>query len=175
MKRTNIALTVFLALLFSVMVGMHLVKDAICEGTLIVAVNSPQNRTYASSNISVSISANDPEMNIGPESVAYSVDGESQVILASVHVGMHSLTGSTVLSLPNGIHSIVGIGITWFNGADGVFYSSPVYFTVDSDSTSLPEPQTSEAFPTSLIITSISVFVLGICLLIYFKKRKHKP
>jgi hypothetical protein len=39
-----------------------------------------------------------------------------------VHVGMHSLTGNTVLlSLPNGPHSLVGIAITWFNGTDGVF------------------------------------------------------
>jgi hypothetical protein len=173
MKRTALALV--LSLLFSVVAGMHLVDDAVCSDTLIVVVNSPQNRTYTSNNIQVSISASDPEMHIGPESVAYSVDGGPQVIIATVHVGMHSLNESTVISLPNGVHSIVGIGITWFNGTThGVFYSSPVYFTVNSDSPSSPAPQPSETFPTPLVIASIvSVVVVSAIVLVYFKKHKH--
>jgi hypothetical protein len=175
MKRTELALMVVLVIWFSVMAGIHLVDYAICSGTLVVAVNSPQNRTYASNSISISISASDPERYIGPESIAYSLDGGPQVVIATVHVGMHNLTESINLLMPNGMHSLVGIGISWFNGADGIFYSSPVYFTVDSDSTSSTEPQPSEAFPTSLIIASISVVVLCISLLIYFKKRKNNP
>jgi hypothetical protein len=140
MKRTALALTLILALLISAVAGTCLVDNAVCRGSLTVVVNSPQNGTYTSNNIAVSISASDPEMHIGPESVAYSVDGGTQVIIASVHVGMHSLTGGTVLSLPNGVHSIVGVGITWYNGTDGVFYSSPVYFTVDSPYSYVPAP-----------------------------------
>jgi hypothetical protein len=138
--------------------------------SLIVVVNSPQNRTYTSNNVPLSISASDPELHIGPESVAYSVDGGPQVTIATVHVGMHSLNGSTVLSLPNGPHSIVGIGITWFNGTDGVFYSSPVYFTVESDS-GYPEP---EPIPATLIVaaSAVTFSVVG-GLLFYFKKRRH--
>ena len=108
--------------------------------SLTVVVNSPQNKTYASNDIGISISASDPTLDIGPESVAYSLDGKPQIIIGTVNVGMHSLTNSTTLSLPNGVHTIVGIGITWFNGADGVFYSSPVIFNVDSSPVPTPSP-----------------------------------
>jgi predicted secreted protein len=138
MNRKGFAVAFVLAFFSSVIVETHLVNNAVCHGTLNISVNSPQNKTYTTNNISVSISASDPQMHIGPESVAYIVDGGPQVIIATVHVGMHSLTGNTVLSLPSGPHSLVGIAITWFNGTDGVFYSSPVYFTVSSDFSCTP-------------------------------------
>jgi hypothetical protein len=187
MKRRVLALTLVLALLFSVLVGMCLVDDAVCGDTLIVVVNSPQNRTYTSNDVSVSISASDPQGHIGPESVAYSVDGGPQIVIATVQVGMHSLNGSAVLSLANGTHSIVGVGITWFNGTDGVFYSSPVYFTVNSASgysptpvlspspepSLSPEPQASEPFPTVLVVAvSLVIVAVAAGLLVYFRKRK---
>ena len=37
------------------------------EDTIIVVVNSPENRTYTSNSVTVSISASDPEARIGPE------------------------------------------------------------------------------------------------------------
>jgi hypothetical protein len=129
-----------LSLFTSAIIETTFVNSAVCHDTLNISVNSPQNKTYTTNNISVSISASDPQMHIGPESVAYIVDGGPQVIIATVHIGMHSLTGNTVLSLPNGPHSLVGIAITWFNGTDGVFYSSPVYFTVSSDFSCTPTP-----------------------------------
>jgi hypothetical protein len=205
MKRTALALTLMLALVISVIVGTHFIDHAVCKGTLIVVVNSPQNGMYASYNVVVSISASDPELHTGPDQVAYSLDGGPRVVIALASCeGLHSLNGSTVLSLPNGVHSIVGIGITWFNGTtDGIFYSAPVYFTVDSPTSYIPtptpsaspfptpiptvspsytpttspspEPHLSEPFPTTWVATGIvSVAVVSVSLLVYFKKRNHK-
>lgn len=105
MKRKALALIRILALAILLNFGIYFVDQAACSGTIIVTVNSPQNKVYTSPDVAVSISASDPEMNIGPESIAYSLDGEPQVIIATVPVGMHSLTGSTVLSLSNGAHT----------------------------------------------------------------------
>jgi hypothetical protein len=108
--------------------------------SLIVVLGSPQNKTYTSNNVPVSVTASDPSHTIGPQSVAYSVDGGPQVIIGTVGLGMHTLTNSTILSLPDGPHNIVGVGITWFNGADGVFYSEPVYFSINTKPSPSPSP-----------------------------------
>jgi hypothetical protein len=91
------------------------------------------------------------------------------VVIKEVPVGIHSLNGSTVLSLPDGAHSIVGIGTTWFGGADGIFTSAPVYFTVNSDST--PSPDIPE-FPSWIILTAYAM-ITSLTALVYFKKRNH--
>jgi len=172
MKRKALALILILTLTILLNFGIYL-NEAACSATLVVTVNSPQYKVYTSSDVVVSVSASDPEMNIGPESIAYSLDGEPQVIIATVPVGMHSLTGSTVLSLPNGVHSIVGIGITWYNGtSDGVFYSSPVYFTVNSESTPTQEPQLTEQEIILGVAVIVAVIVAGLGLLVYLIKRK---
>jgi hypothetical protein len=150
-------------------VNFNIDAEAATEDTLIVVVDSPENRTYASNSILVSVSASDPEVIIGPESVSYSVDGEPPVVIATVDVGRHALNGSTVISLPNGEHSIIGIGTTWFGGADGIFTSETVYFTVNSDST--PSPDIPE-FPSSIILTAFAM-ITSLTALVYFKKRKR--
>ena len=132
MRREAFAVTFILGMAV-LMIVIPFVDEASCSGTLIVTVNSPVDKVYNSYTVAVSISASDPANLTGPESVAYILDGEPQVIIATTPLGLHSLDGSVVLSLPNGIHEIVGVGITWYNGtADGIFYSEPVHFTVDS-------------------------------------------
>ncbi len=169
------ALALILLLLLSIAAGFHLVDRANCRGTLIVVVNSPQNRTYNSNDISLSVSATDPELLTGPESIAYSLDGGPQTIIATVQAGLHSLSEITMLSVPDGSHSIVGVGITWFNGtADGIFYSSPVYFTVDTNSNSSSESQLTETSLTlSILVSVIFMIIFSVIVVIYFKKRKH--
>jgi hypothetical protein len=108
--------------------------------SLIVVLGSPQNKTYTSNNVPISITASDPSHTIGPQSVAYRIDGGPQVIIGTVGLGMHTLTNSTILSLPDGPHSLIGVGITWFNGADGVFYSEPVYFSINTKPSPSPSP-----------------------------------
>jgi hypothetical protein len=140
------------------------------EDTLIVVVDSPENRTYTSNSVTVSISASDPKAIIGPESISYILDGGPPVVIATVDVGSHTLNGSTVLSLPNGEHGVIGIGTTWFGGADGIFVSAPVYFTVNSDFT--PSPDIPE-FPSSIILTAFAMTTL-LTALIYLKKLNHR-
>jgi hypothetical protein len=67
----------------------------------------------------------------------------------------------TLSGLPNGDHNVT-IYVTDEAGNTGV--SETIYFTVD-----VPEP-----FPTTLVIASvITVAIVCIGLLLYFKKRKH--
>ena len=176
-------------------VNFNIDAGAVAESALIVVVNSPENRTYTSNSISVSVSASDPKVIIGPESVSYCLDGKPPVVIATVDVGSHTLNGSTVLSLPNGEHSIIGIGTTWFGGTDGIFTSAPVYFTVNSGSSASPaptqtnSPTTSQSIPTInpgpmlpveltpsivIIILAVVIAIVAAALvsLVYFKRRQ---
>ena len=139
------------------------------QPALIVLVDSPQNKTYTTNYVPVFISASDPTKNIGPESIAYSLDGGDKQTIASVHVGAHSLNGSTGIFVPDGSHSLVAIATTWFNG--GVYRSAPIYFTIN---TSPPTPTASvPVFPSWIILPLLITVVIGVGLLVYFKKRKH--
>ena len=132
---------------------------------LAVVVNSPQNRTYTSNGITISVSASDPRLQIGPQSVAYILDGNPQIVLGeTTGLGLHNFTNSTTRSLTDGTHSITGVGITWFNGADGVFYSQPIYFTVDTN------PLHSSTM-LSLIAVAVAAAVAMI-VLVYLRKRR---
>ena len=196
---SNKVLPVAFVLMFSfaAIAGLQVISLANC--TLTVAVNSPQNKTYTTNDIFIFISAVDPEMQIGPEAVAYSLDGAPQVIIREQSLGLHSLDANTTLSLPDGSHNIVGIAITWFGGTvHGNFSSPKVYFTVDTSSASpkpSPSPSTSPATSPSpspsptlkpdeeleqteqwtamlgAVITAVVVGA-GLGLLIYLLKRK---
>jgi hypothetical protein len=181
MKKTALVLTLMSALVV-LMVGFPFIDEACCTGSLVVTVDSPEDIVYISSSVVISISASDPANLTGPESVAYSLDGESQVIIATASLGVHSLEGSAVLSLPNGMHEIVGVGITWYNGtADGIFYSEPVHFTVDSPIDYVPtsplplpseQPQLSEEEVILSVAVTVAVLAVGLGLLVYLVKRK---
>ena len=71
--------------------------------------------------------------------------------------------------LSDGSHSLTIFGETFIGGMN-CYFNETVSFTVDTSNT--PEPP--EPFPTSLIIASvITVAVVGISLLVYYKKRKR--
>jgi hypothetical protein len=109
------------------------------------SVLSPQNTTYTSRNVPLLFSAHE-----SAKQVAYSIDGHDKV----------SINGNTTLTnLPNGDHNVT-LYLTDINGNTGT--SETQYFGV------------AEPFPTTIVIASvITVVVVSIGLLVYFKKRKH--
>jgi hypothetical protein len=112
-----------------------------------VSVVSPENKTYDSSNVSLAFGIDEPIVWVG-----YSLDGRENV----------TVTGNTTLTeLSNGLHSVVVYANDTFGNMGR---SEAATFTVDA----------SEPFPTTLVVASIvSVAVIGIGLLVYFKKRKR--
>ncbi len=181
MKKTGIAIALIFILVILINFGIYSFDEAACSGTLIVTVNSPQDKVYTSHNVVISISASDPAKLTGPEAIAYSLDGGPQIIIATALLGMHNLNGSTVLSMSNGRHEIVGIGITWFNGTtDGIFFSKPVCFTVDSPIDYVPTPtpmphetpQPSEQEVILGVIFMLLIIGCSLVLLVYLMKRK---
>jgi parallel beta-helix repeat protein len=112
-----------------------------------ISISSPVDKVYNESNVRLSFSIYEPS-----SSLSYSLDGQENV----------TIVGNTTLSeLPNSAHYLV-VYVADRSGNIGA--SEIAYFTVD-----VPKP-----FPTTLVIASvITVSVIGIGLLINFKKRKH--
>jgi parallel beta-helix repeat protein len=110
-----------------------------------VSMSSPENKTYTSSNVTLTFSTSEPTSKI-----SYSLDGQDNV----------TITGNTTLNeVPNGSHNLT-LYATDESGNTGT--SEIVYFRVE-----IP-------FPTTMVVAPIaSVAVVGISLLVYFKKRKR--
>ncbi|MEM2099569.1 MAG: NosD domain-containing protein [Candidatus Bathyarchaeia archaeon] len=115
-----------------------------------VTLLSPQNQTYTSTNIPLTFTVNELASWIG-----YSLDGQDNV----------TITGNTVLTgLPNGEHNVA---VYAADLAGNTATSETVYFNVE-----VPEP-----FPTALVATAaviVTVAVVGVSILFYFKKTKGK-
>jgi hypothetical protein len=114
-----------------------------------VAVFSPENKMYDANNVSLIFTVNKPALWMG-----FSLDGRETVTIAS---------NTTIVGLANGLHNVtVYVNDTFGNTGT----SKTIPFTVAQ-----PEP-----FPTVLVaIGVVSAAVIGIGLLVYFKKRKHFP
>lgn len=110
-----------------------------------IKVVSPVNQTYNASSVSLVFTLNKPVNWMG-----YSLDGEENV----------TFKGNTTISgLSNGVHSVSVYARDEF---DNVGVSQIITFSID-----VP-------FPTTLVIASvITVAVISVGLLVYFKKRKH--
>jgi hypothetical protein len=119
--------------------------DTICPN---VSVLSVENKTYDTPDITLNFTVNEPVSQI-----SYSLDGQDNVTLA----------GNTTLSgLSNGVHNVTvyAADIVGNTGA-----SETIYFIVE-------EPK---SFPTNMVIAPIaSAAFVGVCLLVYFKKRGKK-
>jgi hypothetical protein len=116
-----------------------------------ISVVSPENKNYTSSNVSLTFTVNKPVVWMG-----YSLDGQETV----------TVTGNTTLAgLTNGSHNVTVYAKDTFENTDT---SETIIFTIAEE----PEP-----FPTELAITisGASMAVIGVGLLVYFKKRNHKP
>jgi hypothetical protein len=110
----------------------------------VVQVVSPASQTYNGSSVSLVFTVNKPVNWTG-----YSLDGQDNV----------TITGNTTISgLTNGLHNITVYAKDTFENMGA---SETVYFSVE-----VP-------FPTTLVIASIvSVAVVGVGLLVYFKKKR---
>jgi hypothetical protein len=111
-----------------------------------VSVVSPENKTYNSSSVSLAFGIDEPIVWAG-----YSLDGGENV----------TVTGNTTLTeLSNGLHSVVVYANDTFGNMGR---SEAATFTVDA----------SRPFPTTLVIAvAVTVAVIGVGLLVYFKKRQ---
>lgn len=114
---------------------------------LAVAIVSPENKTYAANNVSLAFAVNKPALWMG-----YSLDGQDNA----------TITGNTTIAgLSNGLHNIIVYANDTFGNTGA---SQTIQFTIDQ-----PEP-----FPTTWLIASVMlVAVIGVGLMVYFKKHKH--
>jgi len=185
MKKPVLALTFIFAVVFSLFSGANAVQFDYSqfEGepyTLpIVIVSSPSpsvvyNVPDVPLNVTVQIrSVLYPGNNERLRWLNYSLDG--QVPIPMTLVGPSDLTppyyyhGNGVLtSLSDGNHTLTVFGETFVGGLNG-YFNETVSFIVDKSI--IPE---TNSLPTSIAIASVvTAAVVGIGLLVYFKKRKR--
>jgi parallel beta-helix repeat protein len=112
-----------------------------------ISIFSPENMTYKDSNVTLTFSTSEPTSKI-----SYSLDGQDNVVI----------TGNCTLSeVPNGFHNLTVYATDEFGNTGA---SEIVYFRVE-----VPEP-----FPTASVAAGLtSAAIVGVGLLIYFKKRNH--
>jgi hypothetical protein len=110
-----------------------------------ILILSVENKTYDTSNIPLNFTVSE-----SVSQITYSLDGEENI----------TITGNTTLSgLANGDHNLT---VYAKDKAGTVGTSETTYFSVDAP------------FPTTLVIAPIvSVVVIDLGLLVYFKKRNH--
>jgi N-acetylneuraminic acid mutarotase len=119
-----------------------------------VAVVSPEYGSYNSSSVSLTFSVSRLALWLG-----YSLDGQENVTVSG---------NTTITGLSNGLHNVTVYAKDEFGNTG---FSETAFFTISV----APEPQSTEPFPTALVVASVVlVAVIGIGLLFYFKKRKHK-
>ena len=197
MKRTASALTLILAIIVSTIAGAKLVNWAganpypytNCDSSFVtVSVLAPENKTYDTNSIQVTITAGAFP---GVWYVGYSVDGEPFIEVAPGHPLGHTFNESVQLNqLSEGSHNIVAQATAMANNPEGkVTAYFQVYFTITktlgpqspspsptptSTPTTSPALHQTELFPTTSVIATIaSLTVIGVGLLVYFKKRKQ--
>jgi hypothetical protein len=114
----------------------------------IVSILSIENRTYETSDKPLNFTINE-----SATQVSYSLDGLDNVTIAG---------NTTLTNLPCGEHNVT---VYATDEAGNIGKSETISFTIEEP----PEP-----FPTTVVIASVvTVTVIGLGLLVYFKKRKH--
>jgi hypothetical protein len=113
-----------------------------------ISILSLENKTYSTSNVTLDFTVNKPN-----SKVTYSLDGKENLTIAG---------NTTMTGLSNGVHNVT---VYAWDVLGNTGASETLFFKVEA-----PEP-----FPITLVIALIaSVAVIGLGLLVYFKKRKHK-
>ena len=117
-----------------------------------VSVLSLENKTYDTSDLPFSFSVNE-----SVSQMAYSLDGQENV----------TITGNTTLSgLSFGAHNVM---VYATDNAGNTGASETIHFNIAKP----PEPQP-KPFPATIVIAPMaSATVVGVGLVVYFKKRKH--
>ncbi len=178
MKRMALAVTVVLSLLFSLVVGTVLVKEAKANpfiifeatdpipGTVppIITVSCPQNNTiYPSNVVCLSFTVSKPQpptsLEAGINSVRYMLDGNLTGLYYCTHYssgsppGLPSFSYSENLTLPNGKHTLVvnasGVVLPGDMKIFGMQSSETIVFSV---STAISQETTIPEFPSWTIL-----------------------
>jgi hypothetical protein len=141
MKRTALALTLIIVIIFSTVVGVQFAKlvkanpePSIIKYLIIISIESPANKTYNTNTILLNISA---FTQMGPDftpltAVRYSIDGGPFVYFADP-VETNVANDSAWLDLPEGSHTIVAKART-LNAQAGIDSQvcANVTFTIDT-------------------------------------------
>jgi hypothetical protein len=132
---------------YSEITSSSLVNFTIDTTPPIISALSVENKTYSTPNATLNVIVNEPI-----SQVIYSLNGQRNVTAAG---------NTTLINLPEGEHNLT---VYVSDTAGNTGNSKTVHFSVD-----VPEP-----FPTAPVAASgASIAVLGIGLLVYFKKRKR--
>ena len=103
----------------------------------------------------------------------YSLDGQTAIpmtlIVPSDLTSPYPVYGNDMLTgLSDGSHNLTIFGETYIGGINA-YFNDTVSFTVDTSKMQEPDP-----FLTTIVVTSvITVAIVGISLLVYYKKRKR--
>jgi N-acetylneuraminic acid mutarotase len=113
-----------------------------------ISVISPENKTHVNNNVSLIFNVNKPVTWMG-----YSLDGQDNVTTTE---------NTTIAGLASGLHNITVYAKDAFENMGA---SETIIFSIAKES---------EPFPTTLVvaISGASVAIIGIGLIVYFKKRK---
>ena len=185
MKATALALTLIVALLFTILSGAKLLQVAYAPSNplpykppqITVLSPSPEGTYHTPSvslNVTVQIFGYTFQSIEWLNSLNYSLDGQAYIPITLAYPSDYGpgyyVNGSAILSsLPDGSHNLTIHGETTI-GAINENFNTTISFTVDTSTTPITEP-----FPTTLFITAsgASAAIIGIGLLVYFKKRKR--
>lgn len=110
------------------------------------SVLSPENKTYDTADVQLNFAVNETASQI-----KYSPDGQENVVVSG---------NTTLAGLPEGEHSVT---VYAQDNAGNIGASATIYFSVKV------------SLPTVVAAVAVSVAVVCIGLLIYFKKRNHSP
>lgn len=195
MKRTALAVMLVLSLLFSLAVGLLVVKEAKANpfiifksvapipGTIppIITVSSPQNNTvYKSNTVYISFNISKPEpptpLESGITSVRYTLDANDTGLYFCNHYssnyppGLPQFSYSKNLTLPEGTHTLVvhtgGVVLPGNMTMFSVGSSSTVFFTVD---TTINSEQNIPEFPSWIVLPLTMMATLAV---IVVKRRR---
>ncbi|MCJ7688593.1 MAG: right-handed parallel beta-helix repeat-containing protein [Clostridiaceae bacterium] len=110
----------------------------------IISVTSPQNKRYTTTNIPINCSINE-----AVEEITYSIDGHEKTTFTE---------NFTLTDFSEGEHNLIIYATDIFGNVGS---SVTLFFTVD-----IPE-----SFPTTIVVVSIVIVVVGLGIFTYFKKR----
>jgi hypothetical protein len=189
-KRTALALTLILALLFSAVAGMQLVDfgraNPLPEMYMRATIENPKNTTYTTNTVALDFSAESSTF-FQYLNFFYSLDAQEVKPIESMTVTGHEFIpsnpgvyrqwfeGSSVLSnLSEGWHNVT-IYVTYSSSREDPPYGGPTPLANTTFMIALPQLQEQEPFPTTVVAaaSAATIAVVGVGLLVYLKKRKH--
>ena len=188
MKRTAVALTLILVLMFSGVAGAILVKVAKANPfptEPVISIESPANKTYNVNSLVLGVTIvtkyDGYYFTSARRLVSYSIDGKADVPIAETDYSYNrdekasTSNGSAILTeLTDGPHKLT-VYAKYDYDVHIIESQSSIYFTIDTTPLPTPTPSGQQPlFPTTFVLASVvSVVVVGGGLILYLKKRKQ--